>query len=80
MKARLNLTIEDSLLEGVKNYAEKQHRSVSDLVESYFETLTKSSKRKNILSLIEQLDKPAIPAETDLKDLYYKENASKYGI
>jgi len=80
MKARLNLTIEDSLLENVKSYAVKQKRSVSELVEGYFKTVTKPSKRKNILDLVEKLDKPVIAEEGDLKDLYYKENAKKYGF
>ncbi len=80
MKARLNLTIEDSLLENVKSYAVKQQLSVSELVEGYFKTVTKPSKRKNILHLIEKLDKPVIAEEGDLKDLYYKENAKKYGF
>lgn len=80
MKARLNLTIENSLLENVKSYAEKQKRSVSELVEVYFRTVTKPSKRKNILHLIEKLDKPVIAENEDLKDLYYKENAKQYGF
>lgn len=80
MKARLNLTIEDSLLENVKSYAVKQQRSVSELVEGYFKTVTKPSKRKNILHLVEKLDKPVLTEKGDLKDLYYKENAKKYGF
>lgn len=80
MKARLNLTIEDSLLENVKSYAVKQQRSVSELVEGYFKTVTKPSKRKNILHLVDKLDKPVIAGKDDLKDLYYKENAKKYGF
>ncbi len=80
MKARLNLTIEDSLLESVKNYASKHQRSVSELVESYFESLTKPSKRKNILQLIEEMEKPSFETEIDLKEQYFKENAKKYGF
>ena len=80
MKARLNLTIENSLLKNVKSYAAKQQQSVSELVEGYFKTVTKPSKRKNILHLIEKLDKPVIAEKGDLKDLYYKENAKKYGF
>lgn len=80
MKARLNLTIEDNLLEDVKNYAVKQHKSVSELVEGYFKSVTKPSKRKTILQLIDKLDKPVIAEEADLKDLFYKENAKKYGF
>lgn len=80
MKARLNLTIEDNLLENVKSYASKQQRSVSDLVESYFKRVTKPSKRKNILQLVEKLEKPGFNIDGDLNDTYYKENAKKYGF
>lgn len=80
MKARLNLTIEDSLLENVKGYAVKQQKSISELVENYFKTVTKPTKRKNILQLIEKLDKPAISETADLKKLYHEENAQKYGL
>lgn len=80
MKARLNLTIEHSLLENVKSYAVKQQQSVSELVEGYFKTVTKPSKRKNILQLVDKLDKPVIAEKSDLKELYYKENAKKYGF
>ncbi len=80
MKSRLNLTIENSLLEDVKTYAVKQKRSVSDLVESYFKKVTRPSKRKNIIDLVEKLEKPTIDKNADLKDLYYKENAKKYGF
>jgi len=80
MKSRLNLTIENSLLEDVKSYAVKQKRSVSDLVESYFKKVTRPLKRKNIIDLVEKLEKPSINDKADLKDLYYKENAKKYGF
>ena len=80
MKSRLNLTIENSLLEDVKSYAVKQKRSVSDLVESYFKKVTRPSKRKNIIDLVEKLEKSTIDKNADLKDLYYKENAKKYGV
>lgn len=80
MKARLNLTIEDNLLENVKSYAAKQQQSVSELVEGYFKSVTKPSKRKNILQLVDKLDKPILTKKGDLKDLYYKENAKKYGF
>ncbi len=80
MKTRLTLTIESNLLEDVKNYAIKQQKSVSELVEGYFKSVTKPSKRKNILHLIEKLDKPVIAADADLKDLFYKKNAKKQGF
>lgn len=60
VKARLNLTTEDNLLENVKRYAAKQQRSVSELVEGYLKRVTKPSKRKNILHLVDKLDKPVL--------------------
>ncbi len=80
MKTRLNLTIDNSLLENMKGYAVKQQTSVSELVEGYFKTVTKSSKRKNIIDLVEQLDKPVIENDADLKDLYYQAKSKKNGF
>lgn len=80
MKARLNITIDNAVLEDAKAYATKQNRSVSDLVETYFKKITKPAKRKSILDLVEKLEKPDIPQDADLKELYYKENAKKYGF
>ena len=80
MKARLNLTIEENLLESFKNYAAKRNSSVSELVESYFKAVTKPSKRKNILHLVDQLEKPDFTIAANLQDVYYQENAKKYGF
>lgn len=80
MKARLNLTIDDQLLDQMKRYASKQETSVSELVESYFKTLTKKTKNKNILDLVEKLEKPAIDTSADLKALFYKEQSKRYGF
>lgn len=73
MKTRLNLTIENNLLTNMKLYAEKRHVSVSELVEDYFKSVTKPIKRKNIIDLIESLDKPNIDQNADLKELYYQD-------
>ena len=80
MKSRVNLTIEENLLTDAKIYAQKQHTSVSDLVENFFKTLRKPAKRRNILDLIKELDPPAIDVNADLKDLYYKKQAKKHGF
>lgn len=80
MKTRLNLTIDDCLLSDMKAYAKKQDTSVSDLVENYFKSVTKSKKRKNIIDLVERLNPPAINNKADLKKLFYKNQAKKYGF
>jgi hypothetical protein len=59
MKERLNLTIDAALLEAIKRYAAKRQMSVSELVENYFEKVTKPVQRKNILDLVDELGEPA---------------------
>jgi hypothetical protein len=80
MKTRLNLTIEESIHERIKNYARVENVSISELVESFFKTLTSPAPKKTILDLVDQLKKPAIPESADLKELYYKEKKEKYGF
>jgi len=80
MKGRLNLTIDNNLLENIKKYASKEHTSVSELVENYFKAITNSKKRRSIIDIIEQLDKPLINQVDDLKDLYYQDNSKKHGL
>jgi uncharacterized protein Yka (UPF0111/DUF47 family) len=59
MKERLNLTIDGALLEAMKAYAASKDMSVSELVESYFRAVTKPVQRRNILDLVDELEKPA---------------------
>jgi len=80
MKARLNLTIEDNLLSKMKLYAAKQQTSISELVEDYFSSITKPTKRKSLIKLVEALKAPAIEVNVNLKDLFYKDQAKKYGF
>lgn len=81
MKARLNLTIDDTLLEQVKGYAVKQQTSISELVENYFKSVTKPAKRKTILTMVDELKKPVkVDTKADLKELYYQDKAKKYGF
>lgn len=80
MKARLNLTIDNALLEEVKAYAARKQISVSELVEFFFMSVTKPGKKKTIIELVENLEKPVIDPSADLKELYYKEQSGKYGF
>lgn len=81
MKTRLNLTIDNSLLMQIKAYASSKKMSVSELVENYFKSISKSYKgKKNIIQMVDELDKPLIENDADLKDLYYKERAKKDGF
>jgi hypothetical protein len=59
MKERLNLTIDAELVESMKAYAASKQMSVSELVESYFRTVTKPLQRKNIVDLVDGLEAAA---------------------
>jgi hypothetical protein len=82
MKTRLNITIEENLLDKVKAYAAKQNSSVSQLVEDYFKTITKRSRKKSLLDVLDELPKPKVnfPKHFDFKEEYYKQRAKKYGF
>ncbi len=80
MKARLNLTIDEQLLFDIKTYANRKHTSISELVENYFKKVAHSSRQKNILDLVEKLEAPSIDNSVDLKELFYKDQAKKYGF
>jgi hypothetical protein len=80
MKSKLNLTISEPLLNKVKKYAASRQTSVSELVENYFQSIVKPTAKKNILEMLDQLDKPAVPSTRDLKKTYYEDQAGKYGF
>lgn len=85
MKKKLNITIEENLLEKVKLYAEAQERSVSDLVQEHFETLLKPKPTlPNGMTLVEYMkslpkSKIEFPEGMDWKDEYYRAKAKKWG-
>ena len=79
MKARLNITIDQSLLEDVKQYATLKNTSVSELVEEYFKVLIQP-KKKSFIELIKELPKPKIDENFDWKEEYYKDKMKKYGL
>lgn len=83
MKTRLNLTIEDNLLQQAKAYAQKHQTSISKLVEESLNNLIKPrTNKKNLIDLVKSLPKVELPYDNDvdLKKQYYEERASKYGF
>jgi tripartite-type tricarboxylate transporter receptor subunit TctC len=86
MKKRLNITVEEQLLEKIKKYAEEHETSVSSLVEEHFELLTKpKSKIPGGMSLVEYMQslpksKVNFPDDFNWKEEIYKERAKKYGL
>ncbi|GAB2489815.1 DUF6364 family protein [Algoriphagus taiwanensis] len=85
MKKKLNITIEENLLEKIKAYAESKDRSVSDLVQEHFETLLKPRPTlPNGMTLVEYMkslpkSKIEFPEGMDWKDEYYRAKAKKWG-
>ena len=77
MKARLNITIEAPLLKEVKNIAAKKNISVSEMVEDYFEIITRP-KRKLLTEILDKLPKVNIPENKKLSELYYEEKMKEY--
>jgi hypothetical protein len=63
MKERLNLTVDGVLLEAMKAYAASKEMSVSELVESYFRSVTRPFRGDNILDLLDRLEGPARDVE-----------------
>jgi len=82
MKTRLNITIENSVLSQMKDYAASKQTSVSQIIEDYMRSIVKSpSKKKNILEVVDQLEAPQnIDGKQDLKKAFYEEQSDKYGF
>ena len=80
MKNRLNITVEEDLLNKAKKYAEEHHTSLSQLIGHYLKMLTRKPPRKNILDLVKGLEKPKMDPQADLKKQYFEEQKSKYGF
>lgn len=80
MKTRLNLTIDEQLMDGIKAYAASRHTSVSELVENYFRSIGRPAKRKTVLDILEKLPTPKQTVGQNYKEGYYKAKSGKYGF
>ena len=82
MKARLNITIEETVLMQIKHYAAAKQVSVSQIIEDHLRLIVKSSaKKKNLLDVVDQLKAPSdIPQDVDLKKSFYEDQSDKYGF
>lgn len=85
MKKRLNITIDEELLEKIKRYAAKEEKSISSLVEEQFEKLvsrkTGLPEGMSLVEYMQSLPKSKIdfPEDFDWKEEYYKAKAKKWG-
>ncbi len=78
MKSRLNITVDKKLKKQIKSYAKQRNISISELVENYFEQLTKSGKQKSIIDVVEPMQVPEIPRDANLVNEYYSDMEKKY--
>ena len=80
MKSQLNIAVDENLLNRAKVYAEKNGTSLSHLIETYLEHLTKKPAKENVITLVRELKKPNILPDADLKRQYSEEQKGKYGF
>ncbi|MEM6523684.1 MAG: DUF6364 family protein [Bacteroidota bacterium] len=73
MKVRVNLTLDKGILTKIKRLAHQRKTSVSQIVESYLEKITKKESNHSILDIVEKLPKPTLPDNLDLKRYYYED-------
>lgn len=73
MKARLNISIDQDLLNTIQAQARCNDTSISELVEGYFRVLAFKQRRKsNLLEMVENLNIPPIDPKRDLIKEYYE--------
>jgi hypothetical protein len=82
MNTKLTLSLEKTVIDKAKSYAKNTGRSLSELVESYFENLTSKSPddqdiHPKVKKLIGRITLPSDFDEEKVKEEHYKE---KYGF
>jgi hypothetical protein len=81
MTTKLTLTLDDKVIERAKRYANAKGRSVSDLVESYFKSLTEPDREPNselsplVMSLMGSF---RAPTDFDYKKILNEEKRHKF--
>lgn len=81
MRTRLNVTIEDTVLAYIKNYAAARQISVSQIIEDHLKSIAQSAERKrNILEVLDEMEAPiGINTDQDLVKAYHEARGEKYG-
>jgi hypothetical protein len=80
MDTKLTLKLDSKTIDKVKVYAKKNHQTLSDLVETYFENLTEVHEASAVYTpIVKQLmGKAKLPKHFDLKKDYADHLAKKY--
>lgn len=70
METKLTLKLDQTVIQSVKQYAEKNNRSLSKLVEDYFRNLiSENEPRRHYSPLVEELS--GVISEKDISNLDY---------
>lgn len=80
MKARVNLTIEQDILDKAKKYASELGSSVSELVENYLKNVSAKVNSQSLIDYIDKLEVPDVDKNLDFKKQYYEDKGEKYGF
>lgn len=84
MKKRLNITVNEDLIDRIKKYADIRETSVSSIVAEHFEELLKQrpafSKEMSLVDYVKTLPKSEVtyPKGFDFKKEYYKAKSKRY--
>ena len=76
MDKKLTLSLNQEIIESAKRYAKNNNTSLSKMIESYFETLTKVDENENIKTTPLARSLRGVIELPD--DFNYKESRSKY--
>ncbi|MFT4202860.1 MAG: DUF6364 family protein [Chitinophagaceae bacterium] len=82
MKNRLNITIDEVLIQEAKRYAFKKNTSLSSLIQDSLRTLVsrRPTNKQNVLDFVKTLPKPNVDTEHYSKETYYEDSKAKYGF
>jgi hypothetical protein len=82
MNTKLTLSLDKTVIDKAKSYAKNTGRSLSELVESYFENLTsKSSNDEDIHPKVKKLiGRITLPPDFDEKKVKEEHYREKYGF
>jgi hypothetical protein len=82
MTTKLTLTLDDKVIRNAKRYAKAKGRSVSELVESYFKSITdtRESQTEQLSSSVKSLmGSIKAPKDFDYKRVLEQEKVRKHG-
>lgn len=83
MKKRINLTINEELIDRMKSYADLRETSISNIVEEHFQKLLAPQLQRPKISLLEFVkhlpkSETEYPRNFDFKKEYYATKAQEY--